>query len=191
MSSDPITFDWPGRELALDLADTIVVVRPGHHADVLSTRAELATWLSYERERLGPVPRGALPRLTDFRELRDAIHALFTAVAEGQPLQSAPVRTLNRVAAAAPRLTQLDLSCERPRAVERSIVPDRTDEILATIARSAIEILGGTERVRVCPAPRCGMFYLETHPRQRWCSPMCGNRARVARHYSRTGARRG
>ncbi|MBB4676851.1 hypothetical protein HNR67_002969 [Crossiella cryophila] len=54
-------------------------------------------------------------------------------------------------------------------------------------ARAAIEFLGSGERfgLRVCRGPRCVKYYLLAHPRQGWCSPACGNRARVSRHYHR------
>ncbi|MFE9682238.1 CGNR zinc finger domain-containing protein [Streptomyces sp. NPDC006285] len=28
-------------------------------------------------------------------------------------------------------------------------------------------------------------YFLQDHPRQEWCTPSCGNRARVARHHER------
>ncbi|WP_308301043.1 CGNR zinc finger domain-containing protein [Crossiella sp. S99.2] len=54
-------------------------------------------------------------------------------------------------------------------------------------ARAAVEFLGSAERfgLRVCRGPRCVKYYLRAHPRQGWCSPACGNRARVSRHYHR------
>jgi len=44
---------------------------------------------------------------------------------------------------------------------------------LASIARAAIELLGG-------------LVFVAENPRRRWCSAaVCGNRVRVARHYAR------
>ena len=62
------------------------------------------------------------------------------------------------------------------------------DATLATIARSAIELLGGPdrERLRRCEHSDCVLSFVATNPRRRWCSASgCGNRARVARHYRR------
>ncbi|WNM39110.1 CGNR zinc finger domain-containing protein [Micromonospora halotolerans] len=39
-----------------------------------------------------------------------------------------------------------------------------------------------------CPAPRCVRYFVKEHPRQAWCKPSCGNRARVSRHYQRHAA---
>ncbi|MYS74029.1 hypothetical protein GTY88_26960, partial [Streptomyces sp. SID5926] len=41
------------------------------------------------------------------------------------------------------------------------------------------------KRLRACHAPRCVRYFLKEHPRQEWCRPSCGNRARVARHQDR------
>src|SRR3954447_9124809 len=40
-------------------------------------------------------------------------------------------------------------------------------------------------RIGFCDAPSCGLFFERTRRNQRWCSPECGNRARVARHAAR------
>jgi predicted RNA-binding Zn ribbon-like protein len=59
----------------------------------------------------------------------------------------------------------------------------RVDRLLALYARSAMRVVAaGEERLRVCRAPSCGMFYRPVRERQQWCSRQCGTRARVARH---------
>jgi predicted RNA-binding Zn ribbon-like protein len=37
--------------------------------------------------------------------------------------------------------------------------------------------------------PNCVLFFIKDHPRREWCSPGCGNRARVAHHYDRHRAK--
>jgi len=63
------------------------------------------------------------------------------------------------------------------------------DAFLADIATSAITLVGGPgrDRLRRCGAPGCGRWFVASRPRQRWCSPTCGNRARVARFQERRG----
>ncbi|MEU1601426.1 CGNR zinc finger domain-containing protein [Streptomyces sp. NPDC005708] len=39
--------------------------------------------------------------------------------------------------------------------------------------------------MRPCLAPNCLLFFVKNHARREWCSPACGNRVRVARHYRR------
>jgi CGNR zinc finger len=43
-------------------------------------------------------------------------------------------------------------------------------------------------RLRRCANPACSMIFIAVNPRRSWCTPgVCGNRARVARHYQRAG----
>lgn len=60
----------------------------------------------------------------------------------------------------------------------------------AVLARAAIAFLASPDRARLraCHAPRCVRYFLKDHPRQEWCKPACGNRARVARHHERRRA---
>ncbi|MFP3992446.1 CGNR zinc finger domain-containing protein, partial [Streptomyces sp. E11-3] len=60
-------------------------------------------------------------------------------------------------------------------------------QLTAAIARAAIAFLAGPDRakLRACHGPRCVRYFLKEHPRQEWCKPSCGNRARVARHHER------
>jgi predicted RNA-binding Zn ribbon-like protein len=56
---------------------------------------------------------------------------------------------------------------------------------VCVIAHQAVELFGGAQRkqLRACLAPGCSLYFLMRHPRREWCSSLCGNRARVARHY--------
>jgi len=184
-------FDWPGQGLAIDLADTIVVVRPGETIDHLATSEQLLRWLELERPWLGEAHGDALERLDDFRALREAIRALCFATVRGDPPPSEAAPAVNRFSAAAPWFRQLEVAQgEPPRVAVASTVPDGTDRLLATIADAAVGLLGGPDhkRLRVCPAPSCGMFFLAGSPRQLWCRDLCGNRARVGRHHARVAA---
>jgi predicted RNA-binding Zn ribbon-like protein len=62
--------------------------------------------------------------------------------------------------------------------------------LLGAVGRSGIDFLAGPERLRLraCPAARCVKYFLQDDPRQTWCSPSCGNRERVNRHYQRKHA---
>ena len=60
--------------------------------------------------------------------------------------------------------------------------------LLGELAADAITVLTGpqAERLRQCANPDCILQFVADNPRQRWCSSaLCGNRARVARHYRR------
>ena len=173
-------YSWLGKDLAVDFANTMIVVRPGEELDGLETQEDLARWLELERDRLGPPPRAGL---LEFRRLRGAIRTLMTAAAERDELPARAVATVNQASGAAPWFAQLRDGA----AVDESRARTRADEILGAIAASAIELLGGPDRelVRVCRAPSCGLYFVADSERRQWCTPSCGNRARVARHYAR------
>ena len=159
--------------IALELAATLEGGR-----DRLGGPRDLERWLA-ARGIDGP---GLALRLADFRELRAAIRSLLLAAVQARPMPPDAVEALNAASAAAP--THPALALDRVEVVETGPVAAR---VFAALARSAIEIAGGPERdrVRSCPAPGCGRFFLATRRGRRWCSPACGNRVRVARHHER------
>ena len=58
---------------------------------------------------------------------------------------------------------------------------------LTSLAREAARLLGSDSVWwrRACYGPGCVLYFVQRHTRREWCSPGCGNRARVARHYRR------
>ena len=179
-----------GEPLAIELANTLFT-DGGRPLDALTTPAALARWLEANAERIdAPLPRrrsaGDLERA---RELRAIIRALLAAAVDGDPAPAAAVGRLNRVAALVPFAARLQWRAGEPPKAHLSLSgADRLDALLALLAQSAIDVLGGTGagRLRRCEAPGCISYYLKDHPRRAWCSPTCGNRVRVARHYQRT-----
>jgi predicted RNA-binding Zn ribbon-like protein len=67
---------------------------------------------------------------------------------------------------------------------------DPVELLVAAVGRSTIDFLVSPDRARLraCPAARCVKYFLQDDPRQTWCSPACGNRERVNRHYRRRTA---
>jgi predicted RNA-binding Zn ribbon-like protein len=182
------SFGWPGRDWRLALADTIAVVRD-EEVDLLPAEPDLARWLEAEQGWLGPVPPGDAPALAAVRELRGAIRSLLTATVAGTDLPEDEAAVVNRFSAGGAWYRRLDLSQPGgPRAVYEGVGGDRARQVLATIAGAAIDLLTGPDRQRIklCRAPSCGMFFLAGKRGQQWCSVPCGNRARVARHYERS-----
>jgi predicted RNA-binding Zn ribbon-like protein len=178
----PLSYAWLGAPLALDLANTVIVVRPGEEIDGLDGEDGLARWLGLERDRLGAVD-GAERALPEFHALRRSVRALVHASAHGEPLPADAVAHVNRASAAAPSFLQLRDSGAAVESKARTPV----DALLGAIAASAVELVGGADRTRLrnCEAPRCGMYFLAGREQQVWCCAACGNRARVARHAQR------
>ncbi|MGW1043602.1 CGNR zinc finger domain-containing protein, partial [Streptomyces sp. NPDC002547] len=61
------------------------------------------------------------------------------------------------------------------------------DHAVQLLAHQAVQLFAGPDRdrLRPCLAPNCLLFFVKNHARREWCSPTCGNRMRVARHYRR------
>ena len=184
-------FRWLGEPLAIDLANTVMVVREpespeggaGNVVDLLATPSDLRRWLAAEGGRLAGYEIDAERDLGAVRDLRDAVRALLLAAAEAKAPPAEAVGLVNEVSAASPVAPQLATSGARLSAQtsgrDRSLAG-----LLGAVARSAVELLSGPAAgtIRVCRAPSCGMFYLGG---RRWCCSACGNRARAARHYRR------
>lgn len=187
--------------LALDLALTIRHDGHGGVADDLGRPEALTAWV---REHAEALPDAAgfeadAAALTEVREVRAAVRALFAhAVRPADPSPadahrllplSEAVRRLNAAAALAPTvpvLTWDDGATPLVRQEARTPAP-ASDLLTAALARAAVGFLASDdrERLRACHAPRCVRYFLKDHPRQEWCKPSCGNRARVARHHER------
>ncbi|MEU1468901.1 CGNR zinc finger domain-containing protein [Streptomyces sp. NPDC005761] len=191
---------WP----ALELASTVRHDGDGGVADDLATVEGTTRWIHGQAELLaGHVPdAGELAADDDLRrrliELRQAVRALFAQAVSPAPPSPADahrlmpagraVSHLNAVAAREPVTPQLLWpSGGVPDTRLLSAENDPYVRLVAALARSAIDFLGGPQReqLRSCTAPRCVRYFVKSHGRQEWCKPSCGNRARAARHYSR------
>ncbi|MFF5205934.1 CGNR zinc finger domain-containing protein [Streptosporangium sp. NPDC000396] len=76
---------------------------------------------------------------------------------------------------------------EPPRVRQRPAAADPLLLLTSALARTAMDFLASDDRLRLraCQAPRCVHYFVKDDPRQSWCKPSGGNRARVARHYRR------
>ena len=199
-----------GEPLSVELMNTIWADRDGVH-DALATARESNAWLDAVRDRLpevgaahGPARRTVTASdAARLRRLRDALRRIAAEVTDDPREPDAPgdvttvpvgeaVTAVNAAAGAMPpRLLRLDRGVVG--ADRRS--SSAADALLAGFATDAVDLLAGDHdagTLRACLAPGCVLYFVQDHPRREWCSPACGNRARVARHYERTqSARRG
>ena len=177
----PERWSWLGEPLGIDFANT-VRRRGGNYTELLESGADLRAWAGREASRVPDPPLGsAEARLSEVRELRDAIFALLLSTAQGDALPPGVERRVNAALAAVPLVPQL-----RDGRVEL-LAPagaDPLDELLARAAASALELLP-SPALAYCDAPSCGQFFMRSRRDQRWCGPACGTRTRVARHASR------
>ncbi len=188
--------------LALDLAVTIRHDGHGGVADDLAGPEGLADWV---RERAALLDCAERPVTVDealhtaVRELRAALRSLFARAVRPGPPSSADahrllpeaeaIRRLNAAAALVPTVPRLSWEPDAAPTLRLRPAgsPPAADRIVAALARAALTFLDGPDRalLRACPAPRCVRYFVKDHARQEWCTPSCGNRARVARHHGR------
>lgn len=199
-----------GEPLPVELMNTLWADRDGLH-DELRDAAGLTAWLQAVAGRFaagdasrGPglavlLPGGRSGRelAGQFRELRDGLRGLAAAVTAdpraraagtGTPDVTAAVRAVNAACARAPLWSRLTWAAP-PGAPARTLRSAGTgpEAALSWIAEEAVLLFTSPDagRLRACPGPGCVLYFVRAHPRREWCSAVCGNRARVARHYQR------
>ncbi|WP_406481185.1 CGNR zinc finger domain-containing protein [Streptomyces sp. NBC_01615] len=184
--------------LALDLALTIRHDGHGGVADDLTDPAGLTAWVQAHADVLPGADRFVADpvALTAVRDVRAAVRALFArAVRPGEPspadaarLLPVPqaVECLNTAAELVPTVPVLSWAEDADPVVRQEAV-GADAPLPALLARAAVTFLASPDRqrLRACHAPRCVRYFIKEHPRQEWCKPSCGNRARVARHHER------
>lgn len=176
-------FDWLGRPLALDFANTVWPARRRGPVDAIATISDLRVWL--DRASIAATTRDLEPRLDDVRGLRTAVRQLLAAASKGDVLPRRAMEIVNLFATEAPEVRQLVPDGKRSRVVSEILSEDAASLLFGRIAMSIMEVLT-TMTIGICPAPSCGLFFVVDRAGQRWCSNACGNRARVARHAART-----
>jgi predicted RNA-binding Zn ribbon-like protein len=196
---------WPGvgvgGSIALDFANTLDWRLRETPVELLHTFPDLLRW-AWSAKVLDPAearalrawgdahPRMAARTLATAVELREAVAAIFQAVARGESVPSASLERLDAVCRAAS-----DHRTLRPQG--RSATwgwregPPTAQRPAWAVALEAARILtsGERERVRECGDAQCGWLFLDTSRNQsrRWCTMKgCGNRNKARRFYKRS-----
>ena len=130
-------------------------------------------------------------------EMREAMYAIFLAVATGKPVQRPPLVRLNQFIQGAAEHAQLvpaqgaGTTTNEPFAWRFDFLPIGFDDPLWPIARSAADLLSSHQlsNVHMCASKTCQWFFLDTskNHRRRWCDmTKCGNREKFRAFYSRS-----
>ena len=151
----------------------------------LASAAELSAWLHAMSGDVGEEADQLSLRLPEFVDLRSLVRELLAAAAEDRPLPAVAVGRLNEASARVPRVARL----EDDGVVMAPVGAGPAPRMLARIAWSAIDLLGGPQRDRIRRCGACGRYFVATRPDRVWCSDRCGNRIRVARHHARLRSR--
>src|SRR5882724_1201445 len=194
-------FEWIGGHTCLDFANTVSWIGSAHPNERLGSYGDLLEWadqaevldqgaLRRLRRAARSAPAAADVALRSAHALREAIHEVFLARAEGREPKAATSGTLNRFLGQA--LGRLRLQVEDCACLW--VFLDEGDELermLWPVAWSAASLLTSEEAqlVRCCAAERCGWLFLDRsrNRSRRWCDmKACGNSAKARRHYART-----
>jgi predicted RNA-binding Zn ribbon-like protein len=187
-------------ELFVTFANTLEYTK-GIPLDHVEEPGALLAWLkenglltergrASEAQRLLRDPAEAQRRLERFRYLRTLVHAIAQRENDGHRPTREQIRDLNHVLRHGLHYHQLvsDAGGSRYSVAQ---VGDHLDQARATIASSLANFLAQDEphRLRTCANDGCREVFIDRSPtgRRRWCDMrICGNRAKVARHRSRT-----
>ena len=172
--------------VAVDLINT--VAPPGSPTgDLLSADRDAEAWWQIEEAR---VPSGDIPDIRALRRLRSTLREMIEALVDHCPVPQAAVSDLNLFMQSAPASTRLLLAGTELCTATQWHREYGGNPRLAFIATQAAQFLSDpaqVSRLRRCANPACSMIFIAVNPRRSWCMPgVCGNRARVARHYRRT-----
>ncbi|HXI01628.1 MAG TPA: ABATE domain-containing protein [Candidatus Saccharimonadales bacterium] len=207
MGPEGFLFELTGGAPCLDLANTVDLRPSASPEDHLDKPSDLVDWAaqsgllspgraSAARRELIERPRAGEALLREAKEIREAIHAIFSAVAGGRPPRAEALDRLNTALPGALGALRLEQG-ERPAYVwSWSGARSALDGILPPIVESAADLMTSDrlDRVRECEAERCGWLFLDTsrNRTRRWCDmKVCGNRAKARRHYLRKKVPRG
>jgi Conserved protein containing a Zn-ribbon-like motif, possibly RNA-binding len=170
-------------DLCLEFANTRYWRGQETPTETLNTPADLAAWAKAPKT----------PSQKEFEQalaLRETIHRLFDAVAQGKAPAGRDFEALNAALAAAPARTVLkrgkesfdwDLDMKSGTALA----------LLAPVLWSAGDLLASAKlaKVRRCANPECLYLFLDESRagKRRWCTmSSCGNRAKAKRHYHKS-----
>lgn len=177
------TWAWLGDHLAVDFANTIKVV-DNSTIELIGSVDEFHDWQEAEPVRLPTVVLTS-ESLQSLLNLRDCALRLLHSALDDRTLPQADIATINEAIEIGGTLRLLESTAGTSRL--QSASDTGLDALAGLLAAAVVDLLAREDlaNIAVCPAPSCGQFFHRARPNQMWCSPGCGNRARVDRHRHR------
>jgi predicted RNA-binding Zn ribbon-like protein len=192
-------FQFTAGNLSLDFTNTVDNRRAANEVDLLANYSDFLAWV-LEAKVLTP---GQTHRLSELAEkntvqagaalrrvlqIREAIYAIFSAIAEGRAVPESSLCVLNSAVQQANAHARI-VPANRGFIWHR-IGPESLASPLWPLVMDAAELLtsGQLGLVRECAAENCGWLFLDTtkNHRRRWCDmKTCGNRNKARRYYQR------
>jgi predicted RNA-binding Zn ribbon-like protein len=189
-------FVFVGESLALDLVNTVVIVR-GKQYDLLQTTEHLTLWWEeacqhhpqMDKVRSDPLSYDAT-LLGSMRSLRDGLGRLFIRVIQEQQPDEDEIRVLNDVLQMG--YPALEWRTGSTKALYDSY-GDATAGLLLPVALSARHLLTQADlsRLHQCHNKRCILLFYDTTKSgtRQWCSTACFDRERSLQRYEQKKAR--
>jgi predicted RNA-binding Zn ribbon-like protein len=193
-------FEFTAGNLALDFANTVNRRPTDRPQELLTDYAALASWarqagilnpFAYEKlyVQAAQAPGRATNALQEALKLRDAISAIFTAVAARRAVPGNPLAVLNfyvQDSAGHRRLIHTGRRFEW----QWLHLDAYLTTMLWPVARAAADLLVSDSigKVRVCASDTCDWLFIDSsrNHMRRWCDmKSCGNRDKARRHYER------
>ncbi|MGW2334821.1 CGNR zinc finger domain-containing protein [Streptomyces sp. NPDC001685] len=165
----------------LDFVGTLRARRNAEPTEMLASPQALDDWF-VESGLMDTAPGADHAELATAVSLREALYSVTAAALAKEPLPADALAEVNRQATGLPVQVQLgDEGTTRTGSVSQG---------LATLAREAVEIVGGAEAdlLRECSRPECTQTYLDRSRgrRREWCAmETCGNRVKAAAYRAR------
>jgi predicted RNA-binding Zn ribbon-like protein len=175
-------FSFRSGRLALDFAATLMFRGSEHPRELLGSPAMLAGWV-LARGAVSSAAPCEVKVLREATRLREAIYRTAVAHIAGHPAMPGDITVLNHHGTIPPVAVALGPGGMITRS---GTMP----AVLATIARDAIELLGGPDatRLRQCGRSGCTRMFIDLSRGQNrtWCGMReCGNRVNAAAYRRR------
>lgn len=181
-----------GEPLAVDLINTNALVPDIGWVDGLESLPRTRLWVGMQQHRLSVDP-DALTRadVAALRQLREDVGSAVARARPGKRPPAASIRAINTVLEEAPAVRQLrwdhdalDLEMRRPSGAGRRLLTQVAEQSADLLADPSVRL------IRDCAMESCVMLFYPSRQSRKWCSDaICGNRARVQRHYRKSRER--
>ncbi|MFI5614801.1 CGNR zinc finger domain-containing protein [Amycolatopsis sp. NPDC051903] len=172
---------FPCGNPALDFVGTLRARRNAEPLEKLGSPGSLDAWFR-ESGVTDTDPGSRLSDVAAAIELREAIYALVAARLTHHDADLGAIGVVNEFAARPPVVPQLSVDGRQLEATPA--------QALSSVARAAVEILGGPDAdlLKECGRPECTQIYLDHSrgSRREWCAmATCGNKMKAAAYRAR------
>jgi predicted RNA-binding Zn ribbon-like protein len=195
MDSGIYRFHFVAGHLALDFVNTVAFrADPDRKTDHLQRAEDVQRWASQaqlpDRAAINARgPRVGAAALRNVRAVREQLHAVFHAVAGGDPIPADALARVGNALQACSAKRRLAIHGAEVRWAWRASARS-TDYLLYPVLTAATDLFTSNSpgMVRQCEAAGCGWLFLDRSNagRRRWCSMAdCGNRNKARNFYRR------